>query len=100
MIQILADFNKTDTNKFLILSRLSVHRDTPFQQIAEQADTVLLVDFADAVEGRLFYDAHAGHWLAVADWETQRRVKPDEDQPAVRGFRRRRAGTPAAAVAG
>ena len=100
MIQILADFNKTDANRFLILSRLSAHRDTPFSRIAEQADTVLLVDLADAVEGRLFYDAHAGYWLAVPDWATQRRVKADEDRPAVRGFRAHRSRTRTAAVAG
>ena len=84
MIEILADFNKTDADRFLVLSRLAAHRDTPFQQIAESVEKVLLVDYADAVEGRLFYDAHAGHWLAVPDWDTQRRVRPDEDQPAVR----------------
>jgi len=100
MIQILADFNKTDARKFLILSRLSAHRETPFQQIAEQADTVLLIDYADAVEGRLFYDAHSDYWLAVPDWTTQRRVKPDEDQPAVRGFRARRGKKALALVAG
>ncbi len=102
MIQILADLNKTDARRFLILSRLVAHRDTPFSQIAEQADTVLLVDLADAVEGRLFYDAHAGYWLAVPDWATLRRVKADEDRPAVRGFhpRRPRAGAAQHAVTG
>lgn len=96
----LAGRDETDPHKFLILSRLSAHRDTPFQQIAEQADTVLLVDYSDAVEGRLFYDAHAGYRLAVPDWGTQRRVKPDDDQPAVRGFRVRRGRKVLTPVAG
>lgn len=89
MIEILADFNKMDADGCLILSRLAIHRETPFQQIAESAKRVLLMDYSESVEGRLFYDAHTGYWLGVPDWDTKRQVRPDDERAAFTGFKPR-----------
>lgn len=86
MIEILADFNKLDADGCLILSRLAIHAHTPFEQIAEAAGHVLLVDYREAVEGQLYRDPHTGHWLGIPDWATRRSVAASEERPPVAGL--------------
>ncbi len=86
MIEILADFNKLDADGCLILSRLAVHANTPFDQIAEAGGRVLLVDYREAVEGRLYRDPHTGHWLGIPDWATKRSVEANEERLPVAGL--------------
>jgi len=69
MITIDADFNDRDEQGRLRLSRLTMHRETPFAQIAKRHPRVIFVDGEDVVEGTLMRTQRHG-WLGDADWQT------------------------------
>jgi hypothetical protein len=70
MITIEADFNNRDERGRLRLSRLAMHRETPFAKIAKRHPRVIFVDGEDVVEGRLVRSQRHG-WLGDVDWQTQ-----------------------------
>ncbi len=74
MIIIQADLNHRDAYGRLRLADLEMHRDTPFEDIADRDDRVLFVDGEDAVYGRLILERDAG-WLGEVDWSTQQVVE-------------------------
>jgi len=69
MITIEADFNDRDEQGRLRLSRLAMHRETPFAQIAKRHPRVIFLDGEDVVEGTLMRTQGDG-WLGDADWQT------------------------------
>lgn len=69
MITIEADFNDRDEEGRLRLSRLAMHRRTPFSEIMKRHSRVVFVDGEDVVEGTLVSDDAHG-WLGDADWRT------------------------------
>ncbi len=69
MITIEADFNSRDERGRLRLSRLVMHRETPFEEIAKRHSRVTFVDGEDIVEGTLLSEDGQG-WLGDADWRT------------------------------
>jgi hypothetical protein len=69
VITIDADFNNRDADGRLRLSRLAMHRATPFEEIAKRQVPILFVDGDDVVEGTLIHSDQDG-WLGEADWST------------------------------
>lgn len=69
MITIEADFNNRDSEGRLRLSPLTMHRETPFAEIAKRHPRVIFVHGEDVVEGNLVHKQGQG-WLGDADWQT------------------------------
>jgi len=70
MIAIEADFNHVDGDGHLLLTDLTIHATTPFDEIAKSPGRILFVDGVEVVEGRLISDDKRG-WVGEADWDTQ-----------------------------
>jgi hypothetical protein len=78
MPKIYADFHKTDKDGRLILICIGTRRDLQRQgiELSEGMKLIFYCDDADdrgrpddlIVQGRVEYDAQAGHWVGVIDW--------------------------------
>lgn len=69
MITIKGDFNQLNSGR-LVLSRLAIHENTPFEEIAASHDRIFFIQGEDIVAGSLEEDPELGG-VGVADWDTQ-----------------------------